>query len=113
MNEYIKKNGLPDIVHVQIAMKAGIIALWLKKKYNIPYVITEQWTMYNSKAKDAYEKRSFIFKNFTKKIFENASVFLTVSKNLAEIIEKKLYKVPFKVVYQRSKYKIFFLYRRR
>jgi glycosyltransferase involved in cell wall biosynthesis len=108
VKNYIKKNGLPDIVHVQIAMKAGIIALWLKKKYNIPYVITEQWTMYNSNANDAYEKRNIIFKNFTKKIFANTSLFLTVSKNLAEIVGKKIVKVPFKVVYNVVNTKYFF-----
>ena len=108
LNKYIKENGLPDIVHVQIAMKAGILALWLKKKYNIPYVITEQWTMYNSEAPDAYEKRSIIFKNFIKKIFANASLFLTVSKNLAETIEKKILKVPFKIAYNVVNTKYFF-----
>jgi glycosyltransferase involved in cell wall biosynthesis len=108
LKKYIKENGLPDIVHVQIAMKAGTLALWLKEKYNIPYVITEQWTMYNSKAKDAYENRNIIFKNFTKKIFENASLFLTVSKNLAETIEKKIVKVSFKVAYNVVNTKYFF-----
>ncbi len=108
LKENFKKNGLPDIVHVQIAMKAGLIALMLKRKYNISYVITEQWTMYNSDANDAYEKRSIIFKNFTKKIFANAALFLTVSKNLAEVIEKKIIKVPYKIIYNVVNTKHFF-----
>ncbi len=99
VRNYIEENGLPDIVHVQIAMKAGIIALWMKKKFGVPYVITEQWTIYNSKAKDAYENRNNFFKNFTKKIFSNASLFITVSKNLAEVVAKKITQLPFTVVY--------------
>ena len=86
-------------MHVQIAMKAGIIALWMKKKFGVPYVITEQWTIYNSNAKDAYEKRNFVFKNFTKKIFSNASLFISVSKNLVETISKKITPLPFTIVY--------------
>jgi glycosyltransferase involved in cell wall biosynthesis len=108
IKKYIKENGLPDIVHVQIAMKAGIIALWMKKKFGVKYVITEQWTMYNSDAGDAYEKRSFVFKNVTKKIFTNASLFLTVSKNLAEVIEKKIVKIPYKIVYNTVNTQFFF-----
>ncbi len=99
VKKYIKENGLPDVVHVQIAMKAGIIALWMKKKFRVPYVITDQWTIYNSTAKDAYEKRSIFFKNFTKKIFSNATLFITVSKNLSEVIGKKIKQLPFTIVY--------------
>ena len=108
LNAYFKDNGLPDMVHVQIAMKAGLLALMLKKKYHIPYVITEQFTMYNSNAKDAYEKRSMIFKNSTKRIFANALLFLTVSKNLAEVVEKKIIKIPHKVMYNVVNTKYFF-----
>jgi glycosyltransferase involved in cell wall biosynthesis len=99
VKKFIEENGLPDLVHVQIAMKAGLIALWMKKKFGVPYVITEQWTIYNSTAKDAYEKRSAAFKSFTKKIFSNTALFITVSKNLAETITKKIIQASFTVVY--------------
>src|ERR1700730_16493916 len=45
-----KINELPDLVHVQVAMKAGLIALYLKWKYKIPYVLTEHWSGYYSQA---------------------------------------------------------------
>ncbi|MBV9962132.1 MAG: glycosyltransferase [Parafilimonas sp.] len=99
VENYIEKNGLPDLVHVQIAMKAGIIALWIKKKFGVRYMITDQWTIYNSTAKDAYEKRSIIFKNFTKEIFSNAILFISVSKNLVDTIAKKITQLPFTIVY--------------
>ena len=99
IKKYIKENGLPDLVHVQIAIKAGIIALWMKRKFGVSYVITDQWTIYNSTAKDAYEKRSVFFKNFTKKIFSNAALFISVSKNLVKTIAKKITELPFAIVY--------------
>src|ERR1700759_3877849 len=33
VQNYISKNGKPDLVHVHVALKAGLIALWMKKKF--------------------------------------------------------------------------------
>ncbi len=90
---------MPDIVHVHVPMKAGIIALWLKKKYKIQYVVTEHWTIYNSNDDDAYETRSYFFKKVTKNIFTHSKLFLPVSKNLGELISNTVTPVPYKVVY--------------
>ena len=65
--QYIAVNGKPDIVHVHIPMKAGLIALWLKRRYSIPFAVTEHWAIYNNAAPDTYPKRNFIFKYFSKK----------------------------------------------
>ncbi|MGN6618864.1 MAG: glycosyltransferase [Ilyomonas sp.] len=95
---YFAKNGKPEIVHVHIPMKAGIIALWLKRKYNLPYVVTEHWTIYKSNAIDNYRNRSFLFKYYTKKIFVNALLFLPVSNDLGKTIQRVVARVPYKVV---------------
>jgi glycosyltransferase involved in cell wall biosynthesis len=39
--EYIQRNGKPDVIHVHSLLNAGYLALEINKKYNIPYVITE------------------------------------------------------------------------
>jgi glycosyltransferase involved in cell wall biosynthesis len=98
VKNYIDKNGLPDIVHVHVPVKAGIIALWLKKKYNIPYVVTEHWAIYNDQAEDAYRKRNFIFKYYTKRILRHASLFLPVSNELALSVRKLVTPVAYKVI---------------
>lgn len=108
VKKYIAENGLPEIVHVHVAMKAGMIALWLKKKYNIPYVITEHWTIYNSTASDRFENRSIIFKKLTRQVFRNASLFISVSKNLADIIAKKIVAIPYTIAYNVVDTSIFF-----
>ncbi len=46
-----KRDELPDLVHVQVAMKAGLVALYLKWKYKIPYVLTEHWSGYYEEDK--------------------------------------------------------------
>lgn len=39
--EYVKQEGMPDIIHVQSALYGGLVAREIKKKFNIPYVVTE------------------------------------------------------------------------
>lgn len=39
--KYIKMHGLPEIVHVHSMLYAGVVALRVKSRYGIPYVVTE------------------------------------------------------------------------
>jgi len=98
IKDYIKENGLPEIVHVHVPMKAGILALWMKKKYGINYIVTEHWAIYNNDAPDAFSKRSFLFRQMTKKILRQCSVFTPVSQNLGEAIQQMVVDIPFTVV---------------
>lgn len=98
VQKYIQKNGLPNIVHVHVPIKAGIVALWLKRKYGIPFIVTEHWAIYNQQAKDNYSTRDFIFKYYTRKIFREAGLFLPVSKELGEAVNKMVLSVPYKPV---------------
>lgn len=89
IRRYLVENGKPDLVHVHVPMKAGILALWLKKRYKVPFIITEHYGIYNEETgKDSYLKRSRIFRNYTRRIFQQASVFVTVSKFLAEGVNR-------------------------
>lgn len=88
INTYLQNQGMPDLVHVQVPMRAGLLALWLKKKYGIPFVITEHWGIYNPVEKLNYQTRSFFFKKITRKIFREAAAFHTVSSFLGEGVRK-------------------------
>jgi len=99
VKKYIEENGLPDLVHVHVAMKAGLIALWIKAKYKIPFVVTEHWTIYHEISEDAFVYRNFIFKKFTTSIFKNAKLVLPVSKDLGELISGIVTPVVYKTVY--------------
>lgn len=98
IEDLIQKNKFPDIIHVQIAMKAGLIALYLKWKYKIPYVITENWTGYYDQSTYNVKQRSFIYKYLLKRIFSKASVFLPVTKDLGETVNRTITKVPYSVI---------------
>lgn len=86
ISKYIQQNGKPQLVHVHIPIKAGIIALWLKFTYQIKYVLSEHYGIYNNYALNNYQQRPFWFKYFTKKIVKNAVTFLPVSNNLGNAI---------------------------
>ena len=64
----VKENGFPEIVHVHVAMKAGLLALWLKSKFNIPFVVTEHWSGYRPHAKPNIYSANWLYKNMNRKI---------------------------------------------
>ena len=83
---YITREGLPDIVHVHIPWKAGLIALWVKKQFGKPYIISEHWGIYTPSAADHFHSRSLIAQKLLRKIFTESSGVVTVSRFLANAI---------------------------
>lgn len=99
ISSFIKKHGKPQLVHVQVPVKAGLVALWLQRNYGIEYVCTEHFGIYNDVLPDRYSRRSFYFKYYTKRIFKEARAFLPVSKNLGEAINARVLKKDYTVIY--------------
>ena len=98
IRNYIIKNGKPDLVHLHVPMKAGVLALWMKKSYKISYIVTEHWGIYNHIVEDKYASKSIAFKKYTKKIFERASKFISVSDYLAKGINRQICKKDYVVI---------------
>jgi len=95
IRHYIKTYGKPNVVHVHISMRAGLLALWLKKEYHIPYVVTEHWTLFTQERKNNFLRKNFLFKYFTKKIFKHAVAILPVSNSLGKSIQQMVINIPF------------------
>ncbi|WP_132054843.1 glycosyltransferase family protein [Pseudocnuella soli] len=55
---YFKENGLPTGVHVHIPVKSGNLALWIRKKWGIPFIVSEQSSHYLSSSPDAFINKS-------------------------------------------------------
>ncbi len=89
------KNELPEIVHVHVAMKAGLVALYLKWKYKIPYVLTEHWSGYYAIAKDSLFKKPLLVRFLTRIILKNAAIVVPVSSALGKQINMFWAHVPF------------------
>jgi glycosyltransferase involved in cell wall biosynthesis len=98
IKEYISKNGLPDLVHVHVPFRDGIMAMRLKKKYNLPYLVTEHWTIYQPQNKIRFESQSRLFRSMLSWIIRNSRLLLPVSENLGVLINKLVAEKGFKVV---------------
>lgn len=71
--------GKPDLIHVNILSRAGILALYLKTFRRIPYIITEHWSRYLPTT-NTY--KGCLRKFITKRIVRKASAVTTVTENL-------------------------------
>jgi glycosyltransferase involved in cell wall biosynthesis len=69
-------------------MKAGLMALWIKQKFSVQFIVTEHWGIYNDVLKENYATKPGWFKKLTKNIFLHAVAASSVSNYLAEKIKK-------------------------
>ncbi len=98
IKEFIVQS-MPNLVHVHVPIKAGVLGVWVKKNWKIPLFTTEHWSIYNEEAFDRYETRSWLFKYQTKQILRLSDEFLPVSNNLGNSVNHWVIYKPFKVVY--------------
>ena len=81
----LKKANTIDFVHLNICFPAGLFALHLKKKYKLPYIISENFTVLldsdpiNFTAVEQY---------FVNKINRNANMLCPVSDDLKKALQK-------------------------
>ena len=80
-----REGWMPDVVQLNVIQKQGLLAMWLKKRYGIPYVIVEHWTGYlpenKSVAKNGFHTR------FMKRICSGAEVVMPVSPQLTQAMQ--------------------------
>ncbi|RYF86900.1 MAG: glycosyltransferase family 4 protein [Chitinophagaceae bacterium] len=88
----------PDFIHVHIPWKAGLIALWAKKKFGIPYFVTEHWGIYNNIVEDNIYTKSPVVRSLLKSIFRGAKVFISVSAYLGNGVNKTLCRTSYEVI---------------
>lgn len=75
-----KKVGKPDLIHVNILTRMGLLALLLKLRFAIPYIITEHWSRYLP-ITGTY--KGLLRKKLTTLEVKHASAVTTVTHNLA------------------------------
>lgn len=97
LKKYFKSYGKPDIIHVQVAMKAGLQAMHIKKVKHIPYILTEHWSGYYAEAAENIYNTGWLQKRLTRSILKNASIVLPVAKSLEAAI-KRLINVKTRVI---------------
>src|SRR5579863_5856976 len=97
--KYKTQNNIEPFVHVHVPLKAGLAALWLKRKFNFQFAVTEHYDIYNNVIDEPFYKRSFIFRHFVKKIIKQSFAFIPVSNFLGEAVNRMVVPKPYSVIY--------------
>lgn len=89
------KMNRPDLVHANVLHNNMLFAVYLKKRYKIPFVVTEHWTALRKVNENTTSK---MIKIIAKSIGNQASRILPVSKELKEGLKDLGIKTPMKVI---------------
>lgn len=79
------KMGQPDLSHVHVLLRTGFFAHKLWKRFRIPYIISEHWTIYSGEKLQIPSSKKGLMKLVVKK----ARAVTAVSKDLAKAMEYK------------------------
>ncbi len=90
-----KKLGKVDLVHLNVMFPAGLFALYLNRRFSIPFIITEHWSKFLPDSKEHFTKMELFM---IRLIMRNASFICPVSNNLKMHLQKLYTKSNFKVI---------------
>lgn len=76
IQSYIHKNGKPDVIHLH-RFEAGLLALYIKKRFNIPVVLTEHSSRF------LYHQLTLKEQKIAKKVFTGVDYRIAVSPVLS------------------------------
>ncbi|MBU1009531.1 MAG: glycosyltransferase [Bacteroidetes bacterium] len=79
-----KRGGTFGFTHVHILTRLSVIALWLKFRHRIPFMVTEHWSRYLPLTNSF---QGTFRKWLTRLAVRNASCITTVSQNLADAMK--------------------------
>lgn len=78
--QYIKKNiFIPHLVHLHVSLPLGSVAMYWKWRYNLPYVLSEHWSVYSSKDRRLKDRK---IKKKILQINKQAAMITAVSDEL-------------------------------
>ena len=87
IREYIRKEGHPDIVHVHVPMKAGMIGRWINRTWNIPFIVSEHSAHYNEESDDNFYSKSSLHRYHVKRVLQEAAAVTNVSETVGHILK--------------------------
>ena len=81
-----REGWMPDVVQLNVIQKQGLLALWLKRRYGIPYIIVEHWSGYLPEN-GMFMTMSWLQRRFYQLIARHAETILTVSDRHAQAMQ--------------------------
>lgn len=80
----LKQIDKPDLIHVHVLTRLGVVALWEKLRHHTPYMITEHWSRYLPGNDFKGELRRLL----TRIVVQKASMVTTVTEDLAAAMKR-------------------------
>ncbi|NIA20823.1 MAG: glycosyltransferase [Anaerolineaceae bacterium] len=84
VSRYMAEHGRPDVIHAQVATQAGLLAVWVKQRFDIPYVLSEHTSLYLEHRIAAWRLPGL------REAFAGAAARTVVSPQLGEAVERYL-----------------------
>jgi glycosyltransferase involved in cell wall biosynthesis len=84
-----KEKGKFHLCHVHVPLRQSILAMWLKRKYKLDYVLSEQNSWYMP-GDNNFFRQPFFFRKIIKKTYDKASAIHVVSRSLGEQLNKNI-----------------------
>ena len=81
-----REGWMPDLVQLNVIQKQGLLALWLKRRYKIPYLIVEHWSGYLPQS-GQFLRMPVLTRRFYARVAEKAEALLTVSAPLQQAMQ--------------------------
>lgn len=88
IKKHIVENGLPNGIQVNVAMKAGLPAVWAKQKFKLPFIIVERNGWFLPEANPNYRSTGIINKWLYKKVYKEAKAVVSVSAHLSTYLKQ-------------------------
>jgi len=85
----------PDLIHANVLHNNMLFAVYIKRKFKIPFVLTEHWTAFQE---ENLSKTTNNIKRIARYIAKNAGYIMPVSNNLKESLQLMGIKAPMKVI---------------
>jgi glycosyltransferase involved in cell wall biosynthesis len=79
--QYVAEYGLPDLVHAHSALNAGVVALAIKRRYRVPFVLTEHSTGFAQGRLRWWER------DLVRRVVAAAHRCIAVSPDLARLLQ--------------------------
>ena len=108
ITEYVNGEGKPDIVHVHIPLKAGMIGRWINRKWGIPYIVSEHSAHYTTLSEDNFFAKSFFHRYNVKRVIKDAIAVTNVSEAGGKILKSLFGLTNARVIHNTVDTKLFY-----
>jgi glycosyltransferase involved in cell wall biosynthesis len=78
--------GIPQALHVHVPVKMGRIAMAVEKKWNVPYLVSEQSGEYQPGIPDGFSNRNPYYRLSVRRILHKARAISNVSEEFSRIL---------------------------